>query len=171
MAYWRAYEDFRGFVTEPVWELAAEIASDASQQQLIRTTLHHWLLIYQNMRNAWNEIVADRYPLPDFVWPPSGQRFQAGAAQTYEEMEEEIGAFCQKNYGVDFQMFDKVDVNGANAHPLFKWITEAAPGILGTKAVKWNFTKFLVDKNGNAVERFASQTKPEEIGPAIEKLL
>lgn len=83
----------------------------------------------------------------------------------------EIGAFCQKNYGVDFPMFDKVDVNGADAHPLFKWITEAAPGLLGTKAVKWNFTKFLVDREGRAVERFASQTKPEDIAPAIEKLL
>jgi pyrroloquinoline quinone (PQQ) biosynthesis protein C len=82
VAYWRAYEDFRGFVTEPVWELAREIAVDASQQQVIRTALHHWLLVYTNMRRAWNEIAADRY------------RFAAGAEQTYEEMEDEIGEFC-----------------------------------------------------------------------------
>ncbi|HWP65900.1 MAG TPA: hypothetical protein VNO26_08320 [Candidatus Limnocylindria bacterium] len=94
VAYWRAYEDFRGFVTEPVWTLAREIATDASQQQVMRTTLHHWLLIYGNMRRAWNEIAAERYPLPDFVWPPPGRSFQAGPEQTYEEMEEEIGEFC-----------------------------------------------------------------------------
>jgi hypothetical protein len=94
VAYWRAYEDFRGFVTEPVWDLVCEIAADGSQQQTIRTTLHHWLLIHQNMRRAWNDIVADRYPLPDFVWPPAGTRVAAGPTQTYAEMEEEIGGFC-----------------------------------------------------------------------------
>jgi len=91
VAYWRAYEDFRSFVTEPVWDLVREIAIDGSQQQLIRTTLHHWLLIHENVRRAWNEIVTERYPLPDFVWPPAGT---ASAAQTYDEMEAEIGAFC-----------------------------------------------------------------------------
>ena len=94
VAYWRAYEDFRGFVCEPVWDLVREIAVDPSQQALLRTTLHHWLLVYQNMRRAWSEIAAGTYPVPEFVWPPPGSRFQAGPVQTYAELEEEIGAFC-----------------------------------------------------------------------------
>ncbi|RAK18905.1 glutathione peroxidase [Anoxybacillus vitaminiphilus] len=85
--------------------------------------------------------------------------------------ESEIERFCQLNYGVTFPLFAKVDVNGANAHPLFVYLTEKAPGILGTKAIKWNFTKFLVDKNGNVVGRFAPQTKPSELKQEIEKLL
>ncbi|WP_044748373.1 glutathione peroxidase [Bacillus alveayuensis] len=85
--------------------------------------------------------------------------------------ESEIESFCQLNYGVTFPMFAKVDVNGANAHPVFVYLTEKAPGILGTKAIKWNFTKFLVDKNGNVVNRFAPQTKPSELKQEIEKLL
>ncbi len=95
VAYWRAYDDFRGFVTEPVWDLVRELASDGSQQELLRTTLHHWLLVYGNMRRAWNEIVTGRYPLPDVVWPPPDAQFQAGAEQTHDEMENELGAFCQ----------------------------------------------------------------------------
>jgi glutathione peroxidase len=85
--------------------------------------------------------------------------------------ESEIESFCQLNYGVTFPMFAKIDVNGANAHPLFVYLTEKAPGILGTKAIKWNFTKFLVDKNGNVISRFAPQTKPSELKQEIEKLL
>ena len=94
VAYWRAYEDFRAFVSEPVWDIVAEIASDASQQDTLRQTLHHWLLIYGNMRRAWSDIGAETYPLPDFVWPPLGKRFAAGSEQTYEEMENELGEFC-----------------------------------------------------------------------------
>lgn len=94
VAYWRAYEDFRSFVTEPVWDLCAEIAVDASSQALVRTAFHHWLLIYQNARRAWGEIVAGTYPLPDFVWPPPGTSYQAGDEQTYDEMERELGDFC-----------------------------------------------------------------------------
>jgi glutathione peroxidase len=85
--------------------------------------------------------------------------------------EEEIEQFCQVNYGVTFPMFAKVDVNGENAHPLFPYLKEKAPGVLGTKAIKWNFTKFLVDRNGNVVARFASQTKPSELKNEIEELL
>jgi glutathione peroxidase len=85
--------------------------------------------------------------------------------------ESEIESFCQLNYGVTFPMFAKVNVNGENAHPLFVYLTEKAPGILGTKAIKWNFTKFLVDQNGNVVSRFAPQTKPSELKLEIEKLL
>jgi glutathione peroxidase len=85
--------------------------------------------------------------------------------------EEEIEEFCQVNYGVTFPMFAKVDVNGENAHPLFEYLKEKASGVLGTKAIKWNFTKFLVDRNGNVVARFASQTRPSELKSEIEKLL
>ena len=73
---------------------------------------------------------------------------------------DEIASFCQLNYGVSFPMMAKVDVNGANAHPLWKWLTAEAPGILGTKAIKWNFTKFLLDENGKLVAVFPSKVKP-----------
>jgi len=85
--------------------------------------------------------------------------------------EVEIGAFCQKNYGVSFPMFAKVDVKGANAHPLFQYLTQAKKGILGTEAIKWNFTKFLIGRDGEPVARYAPQTKPEELEAPIRKLL
>jgi glutathione peroxidase len=85
--------------------------------------------------------------------------------------EEEIEQFCQVNYGVTFPMFAKIDVKGEHAHPLFRYLTEKAPGVFGTKVIKWNFTKFLVDRNGNVVARFAPQTKPSELKSEIEKLL
>jgi pyrroloquinoline quinone (PQQ) biosynthesis protein C len=94
VAYWRAYEDFRSFVCEPVWEITRDLAVDASQQELLRTTLHHWLLVQQNMRAAWGAIAAGTYAEPEFVWPPAGQRFQRGDLQTYDELEDELGAFC-----------------------------------------------------------------------------
>ena len=84
---------------------------------------------------------------------------------------EEIGAFCQMNYGVSFPMFDKVEVNGPNAHPLYAFLKGEHPGVLGTKNIKWNFTKFLVDKTGKVVDRFAPMTKPEDIEKSIEKVL
>ena len=84
---------------------------------------------------------------------------------------DEIGAFCQANYGVSFPMFDKIDVNGPNAHPLYEYLKSEQPGILGSKNIKWNFTKFLVDKTGKVVERFAPMTKPEDIEKSIEQVL
>lgn len=77
---------------------------------------------------------------------------------------------CLLNYGVDFQMFDKIEVNGKNAHPIFKYLKKELPGTLGGR-IKWNFTKFLLDENGNAVKRFAPSTKPEKIKKDIQKLL
>jgi pyrroloquinoline quinone (PQQ) biosynthesis protein C len=94
VAYWRAHEDFRSFVSEPVWEVIREFAADAGEQQLLRTTLHHWLLLYQNLRQAWSEMIADTYPLPDFVWPPPDAPFESGDEQSYEQLEEELGYFC-----------------------------------------------------------------------------
>jgi glutathione peroxidase len=85
--------------------------------------------------------------------------------------EAEIGAFCEKNYGVTFPLFSKVDVNGEHAHPLFRHLKESAPGVLGTEAIKWNFTKFLINKDGSVYKRYAPQTKPEDIVGDIEKLL
>ncbi|MGZ5926710.1 MAG: glutathione peroxidase, partial [Rhizomicrobium sp.] len=85
--------------------------------------------------------------------------------------EAEIGAFCQKNYGVTFPMFSKIEVNGARAHPLYQYLKDAKPGVLGTEAIKWNFTKFLIGKDGEPVARYAPNTKPEELEAPIRKLL
>jgi glutathione peroxidase len=84
---------------------------------------------------------------------------------------DEIGAFCEKNYGVTFPLFAKIDVNGDSAAPLFKHLKSTAPGILGTEAIKWNFTKFLVKKDGTVFKRYAPSTKPEELIGDIEALL
>ncbi|WHY73422.1 glutathione peroxidase [Fictibacillus enclensis] len=85
--------------------------------------------------------------------------------------EEEIQEFCQLNYGVAFPMFAKVDVKGDHAHPLFTYLTSEAPGILGSKAIKWNFTKFLVNKQGAVVSRHSPQTSPKDMKKEIEALL
>ena len=94
---------------------------------------------------------------------------QFGAQEPGDEAE--IASFCKLTYDVDFPMFAKVDVNGDTAHPLFKALKAAAPGLLGSEGIKWNFTKFLVDRSGNVVDRFAPTTKPEAIAADIEKLL
>lgn len=84
---------------------------------------------------------------------------------------EEIQQFCDLNFNINFPLMDKVDVNGDNAAPLFEYLKKQAPGILGSKSIKWNFTKFLVDGNGNVVKRFSPTTKPEELTNEIERLL
>ena len=83
----------------------------------------------------------------------------------------EIASFCEMNYGVSFPMFSKVDVNGDAAHPLFKYLTSSKKGVLGSQAIKWNFTKFLVGRDGTVLERYAPTTAPADIGPDIEKAL
>ena len=83
----------------------------------------------------------------------------------------EIGDFCQRHYGVDFLMMAKCEVNGPRAHPLFGWLKAEAPGLLGTRAIKWNFTKFLIGKDGQLVKRFAPATKPQDLSREIEALL
>ena len=85
--------------------------------------------------------------------------------------EEEIGAFCQQNYGVSFPMFAKIDVNGDKAHPLYKWLKSTKKGLLGTEGIKWNFTKFLVNREGEVVERYAPTDTPEKIGKDLPKVL
>ena len=82
-----------------------------------------------------------------------------------------INQFCQANFGVTFPMFAKIEVNGDNAHPLFSWLKHEAAGVLGTEAIKWNFTKFLVDRDGQVVDRYAPATKPEDIRKTITTLL
>lgn len=83
---------------------------------------------------------------------------------------DEVQTFCQVNYGVTFPVFAKIDVNGAHAHPLYKHLTKEAHGLLGD-AIKWNFTKFLVDRSGKQVKRFAPTTTPDSLAPQIEALL
>jgi glutathione peroxidase len=83
----------------------------------------------------------------------------------------EIKKFCSLNYEVSFPMFSKVDVNGDHAHPLYKYLKDEAPGLLGSRAIKWNFTKFLVDRKGDVVKRYAPNAAPEELAPDIERLL
>ena len=84
---------------------------------------------------------------------------------------DEIAQFCEVNYGVGFPMFEKVDVNGGGAHPLFRHLKSAAPGLLGSEAIKWNFTKFLVARDGTVFKRYAPQTTPQGLQDDIEKLL
>lgn len=83
----------------------------------------------------------------------------------------EIGAFCERNYGVSFPMFDKIDVNGSNAHPLFAHLKQEATGILGTDGIKWNFTKFLVDREGKVIARYAPTTSPNALDSDVLELL
>ena len=99
------------------------------------------------------------------VGTPSGDF----AGQEFDD-DGEIASFCERNYGVSFPMFEKVDVNGDDAHPLFSWLREEKGGVLGDK-IKWNFTKFLVGKDGTVIKRYGSTTKPEKIASDIEKAL
>ena len=84
---------------------------------------------------------------------------------------EEIASFCKLTYDVSFPVYGKIDVNGDDAAPLYKKLKDEAPGLMGSKAIKWNFTKFLVDRSGKVVKRFAPQTKPEELEGTIEAML
>jgi glutathione peroxidase len=83
----------------------------------------------------------------------------------------QIAEFCEMNFGVTFPLFSQVDVNGDGAHPLFKYLTSAKPGMLGSEGIKWNFTKFLVGKDGKVIDRYAPTTKPEDLAKHIEKAL
>ena len=83
----------------------------------------------------------------------------------------DVGAFCEKNFGVTFPLFSKIEVNGDGTHPLFAHLKKEAPGLLGTQAIKWNFTKFLIKKDGTVYKRYAPTTTPAELVGDIEKLL
>ncbi|MEM6475934.1 MAG: glutathione peroxidase [Pseudomonadota bacterium] len=84
---------------------------------------------------------------------------------------DEIAEFCKVNFGVTFPLMAKIDVNGSDASPLFDWMKKEAPGALGTKSIKWNFTKFLIDREGNVVKRYGSNDTPARIAKDVEKLL
>ena len=94
---------------------------------------------------------------------------QFGAQEPGEDAS--IAEFCERNFGVSFPLFAKVDVNGADAHPLFKHLTSEKKGLLGSSAIKWNFTKFLIGKDGRVIERYAPTTAPEDLIKDIEKAL
>lgn len=83
----------------------------------------------------------------------------------------EISEFCEINYGVSFPIFAKIDVNGSGEHPLYAWLKSSAPGIFGTESIKWNFTKFLIGRDGKVIERFSPDTLPADISGAIEQQL
>jgi glutathione peroxidase len=85
--------------------------------------------------------------------------------------EAEIASFCSLTYGVTFPLFSKIEVNGEGTHPLYRYLKEKAPGLLGSKSIKWNFTKFLVNREGQVVRRFAPNDKPEDLEQEIERLL
>ena len=84
---------------------------------------------------------------------------------------EEIASFCEMKFGTTFPMMSKIKVNGADAHPLYKWLSKEAPGLLGSQSIKWNFTKFLVGRDGQVLKRYASLDKPEKLTAAIERAL
>lgn len=85
--------------------------------------------------------------------------------------ESEIGAFCEKNYGVSFPMFAKIEVNGPGTHPLYQFLKKSRPGLFGSERIKWNFSKFLVGRDGHVVRRFSPSTKPQKLQKDIERLL
>jgi glutathione peroxidase len=118
---------------------------------------------YQGLEELHKEFAGQPFEVLGFPCNQFGQQ-EPGSA-------EEIGAFCEKNYGVTFPVFAKIDVNGDNAHPLYQHLKKNAPGILGTEGIKWNFTKFLVRKDGTIAGRYAPTTKPAELAGDIRKLL
>jgi len=112
--------------------------------------------LYRQFRDSGLDVLG--FPCNQF-----GRQEPGSAAQ--------IGAFCEKHYGVSFPLFAKIDVNGAHAHPLFRYLKHEAPGLLGTQSIKWNFTKFLVRRDGSVCTRYAPRTAPHQLRHAIETLL
>ncbi|BAU14860.1 glutathione peroxidase [Leptolyngbya sp. NIES-3755] len=118
---------------------------------------------YQGLQSIYTKYQNQGFEVLGFPCNQFGQQ-EPGSAN-------EIQSFCEMRFGVTFPLFEKIDVNGANAHPLFKYLTKSAPGIFGTEGIKWNFTKFLVDRSGKVVKRYPSTTKPEDIEKDIQALL
>ncbi len=117
---------------------------------------------YQGLQELHTKYADDGFAVLGFPCNQFGGQ-EPGDAQ-------EIGAFCEKNYGVTFPLFEKVDVNGDKAHPLFQWLRQERTGLIGS-AIKWNFTKFLVGRDGTVLKRYGSTTAPEKIAADIEKAL
>jgi glutathione peroxidase len=118
---------------------------------------------YQGLESIYKEFKDQGVTVLGFPCNQFGSQEPGSAA--------EIGAFCEKNYGVSFPLFAKINVNGNQADPLFNYLKAAAPGLLGSKAIKWNFTKFLVRKDGSVFKRYAPATKPQDMLADIAKLL
>ena len=158
VAYWRAYEDFTGFVREPVWDIVREFAVDAAQQALLRTTLHHWLLLFQNMRAAWGQMIVGEYPLPDFVWPPPGTSFTSGEEQTYDELEAELGEFCAalprpQETAFGFLLSGRASLDAA------KELAKDFFHLDATRAIAGQFSRILDDKAYPAMaQAFATES-------------
>jgi glutathione peroxidase len=118
---------------------------------------------YQGLQKLYDKYADRGLTILGFPCNQFGQQEPGGSDQ--------IQSFCETRFGVSFPLFEKIDVNGSNAHPLYQYLTEAAPGIFGTKGIKWNFTKFLVDRNGKVVKRYPPTTKPEDLEKDIQALL
>jgi glutathione peroxidase len=117
---------------------------------------------YKELEEIYNKIGNEKFEILGFPCNQFGNQEPGESG--------EIKNFCEINYGVTFDIFDKVDVNGSNAHPLFKYLTKQKSGIIGS-AIKWNFTKFLIDSEGNVVDRFAPTTSPTKLEGDIRKLI
>ncbi|MBN9144166.1 MULTISPECIES: glutathione peroxidase [unclassified Novosphingobium] len=118
---------------------------------------------YDGLEKLWRDYGARGFEVIAFPCNQFGGQ-EPGSA-------EEIGEFCRVNFGLSFPLMAKVEVNGPDADPLWNWLKDSAPGILGTKKIKWNFTKFLIGRDGRVVRRFAPNVKPEAIAGAIENIL
>ena len=118
---------------------------------------------YKGLQELQNKYASKGFEVLGFPCNQFGQQ-EPGTAT-------EIQSFCETRFGVSFPLFEKVDVNGGTAHPLFQHLVKAAPGIFGTEGIKWNFTKFLVDGSGNVVKRYGSNAEPKDIAKDIEALL
>jgi len=118
---------------------------------------------YEGLEKVYEELHGDGFEILGFPCNQFGQQEKGS--------DSEIAGFCLKNYGVSFPMFAKIDVNGEQAHPLYDYLKKASPGILGSKGIKWNFTKFLIGKDGQVVKRFAPTAKPEAIKKHIKALM
>jgi len=123
----------------------------------------HFTPQYEGLEKLYEEYKDDGFMILGFPCNQFGEQ--------EPKDEDEIVFFCQGTYDVQFDMFSKIDVNGENTHPLYQYLKEQQSGFLWTKSIKWNFTKFLVDREGNVVERYGSSTKPESIKEDIEALL
>lgn len=118
---------------------------------------------YEGLENVYGELKDKGFEVLAFPCNQFGAQ-EPGSDQ-------EIAQFCDLNYKTSFPLFSKIDVNGGDAHPLYDYLKAEAPGILGSKKIKWNFTKFLVDKEGKVLKRYAPQDKPEKIKEDIKKVL
>lgn len=118
---------------------------------------------YQGLQALYNNYASQGLTILGFPCNQFGQQEPADSDQ--------IQSFCEARFGVSFPLFQKIEVNGSNAHPLYQYLTKAAPGIFGTEAIKWNFTKFLVDRNGKVIKRYPPTSKPEDLEKDIQALL